>query len=146
MIPMKKNVFFLILFIVITTVARSQQQRATQEVIEAVETLNKVMITPDRNILEAIIADSLSYGHSSGLVQDKKTFINDLMNGPFDFLTISVTSQTVKIVGDIAIVRQIFGSNYKKDGVTGDLKIGNTLVWHKENKKWKLLVRQAFKL
>ncbi len=143
---MKKATYLIILFFATIAVTKGQTSNAKREVAAAVESLNSAMITPNKAMLEGIVASGLSYGHSSGLVQNKTVFIDDLINGPFDFLTINISDQTIEVIGEVAIVRQIFASSYKNKGVPGDLKIGNMLVWHKEDGKWKLLARQAFKL
>ena len=39
------------------------------------------MVTPDENILKAISADKLVYGHSSVIVQNKFKFIEEILSG-----------------------------------------------------------------
>jgi len=142
---MKISFFFFFLFIASTTLIQAQD-KAERDVEAIVGTFNKVMVSPDEKILDELVSDQLSYGHSSGLVQDKATFIDDLVNGPFDFLTADVSEQTITVSGNVAVVRHIFASSFKNKGVPGNLKIGIMMVWHKEKGKWKLLARQAFKL
>jgi len=141
---MKISFFFVFLFFVST--ALKAQDKAERDVEAIVGIFNKVMVSPDEKILDELVSDQLSYGHSSGLVQDKATFIDDLVNGPFDFLTADVSEQTITVSGNVAVVRHIFASSFKNEGVSGNLKIGIMMVWHKEKGKWKLLARQAFKL
>ena len=91
-------------------------------------------------------AGALSYGHSSGKVEDKAAFVEGLLKGPFDFQTIDITDQTIKLVGKTAIVRHIFSSKVLNKGNPDSLKLGILLVWKKQKGKWKLLVRQAVKI
>ena len=115
-------------------------------VAAAVDSLNKGIVDPEKNLLENITSEGLSYGHSGGKVQNKAEFVDDLLNGPFDFQTVNTANQTIKVTGDNAIVRHTFTAKATNAGVPLDLNIGNLLVWRKENGQWKLLARQAFKV
>ena len=42
--------------------------------MEAIESLRTAMINADKNALENLVADKLSYGHSGGAIDDKKKF------------------------------------------------------------------------
>lgn len=118
-----------------------------KEVEAAIETLKKGIIDADRTILEGIAADKLVYGHSSGKVQNKAEFIDEVVSlQPNDYLTIETTEQTITVSGNTAIVRHIYASDYTSNGVAGSLKIGNCLVFQKLEGSWKLLARQAYRL
>jgi len=118
----------------------------TVEVQDAVTRLNNAIINPTEDALAKIVADGLSYGHSSGLVQDKDEFIEDLVHGSFDFDSIDISDQTVQISGDVAVVRQVFDSEASNDGTPVHVHIGIVLIFQKQNGQWKLLARQAYKL
>lgn len=115
-------------------------------VAAAVDSLNKGILDPEKNLLENIVSDALSYGHSGGKVQTKAEFVEDLVNGPFDFQTVNTANQTIKVDGDNAIVRHTFTAKATNAGAPVDLNIGNLLVWRKESGQWKLIARQAFKI
>src|SRR5450432_3049918 len=82
--------------------AQSPDEKA---IADRVETLRKTLITPDKKVLEELAADDLSYGHSTGLVQDKTAFVDDLVKGRTVLTSITFSNQTIKIAGNIAIVR-----------------------------------------
>jgi hypothetical protein len=56
---------------------------------------------------------------------------------------ITLTDQTIHIVGDDAIVRHTFTGEAERDGKTNPITIGVLMVRHKQNGDWKLLARQA---
>ena len=117
------------------------------EIAEVVTAFNKAMINRDEVALEKLCSDQLSYGHSSGLIQNKAEFIEDIMNGPFRFITISTPGQTIALDGDTAVVRHILTADATRDGEPVAIKIGNVQVYKKESGgPWRLLVRQAYKL
>lgn len=137
---------FFVLFILLTSsvLSLSAQSKDEKEVTAAVEKLNRAMVDPEKSLLESIVSNALSYGHSGGLVQNKNVFIDDLINGAFNFSSISPINQTISITGTIAIVRNTLVAKATDSGVPTDLRIGNAMVWRKEGGAWKLLVRQAF--
>ncbi len=123
--------------------AQTKDERA---VAAAVETLNKGILDPDKALLEGITSEGLSYGHSGGKVQNRAEFVEDLLHGTFDFLTVNISNQKIMISGKNAIVRHTFTAKATNAGTPVDLNIGNLLVWRKEGGQWKLIARQAFRL
>ena len=115
-------------------------------VAAAVDSLNKGILDPEQALLENIASEYLSYGHSGGKIQNKAEFVDDLLNGPFDFETVETADQVISLAGDNAIVRHTFISKASNAGEPVDIKIGNLLVWKKKDGQWKLLARQAFRL
>lgn len=130
-------------FFAVTTV--KAQTKGEKEVAAAVETLKKAMIDGDRKELEAIAADQLSYGHSSGLVEDKAAFVEHIASGRSDFVTIDFNQQTIKVSGNTAIVRHHLSSKTNDNGVPGNVELGIMLIFQKQHGKWLLLARQAYK-
>ena len=119
------------------------QSKETVAVQNAVEQLKKAMIDADKAALEKLTADDLSYGHSSGRVENKTEFVESLVSGKSDFLTMELTNQTVKVSGNTAIVRHNLSGNINDSGQAGTVKLFVMLVWVKQGKQWRLLGRQA---
>ena len=149
-----KKIFILILFPILTCCCGNKQQQAIlpaaseADVTVAVEQFMKGIMAADENILKSITANDLVYGHSSGKVQNQREFIDEICSRkPFVYLNIKPLEQTVKISGDVAVVRHIFTSETRNvDGEPGNIRIGNMLIWQLQNGQWKLLARQAYKL
>lgn len=114
-----------------------------QSVAVAAERLRIAMIDPTPQALGQLVADDLSYGHSGGRVDTKASFIGDLMNGKSDFTTIVITEQTIRVVGDAAIVRHTLTADTNDSGKPGKVQIKVLGVWQKQGSDWKLLARQA---
>ena len=57
--------------------------------------------------VSALTLDGLSYGHSSGLVQDKAAFIEPLATKRASFPSITLSDRSVSIVGHDAIARHV---------------------------------------
>ncbi|WP_230388027.1 nuclear transport factor 2 family protein [Burkholderia pseudomallei] len=115
----------------------------SSSVAGAVERLREAMLAGDGATLRTLVEDGLSYGHSSGSLQDRDDFVTSL-SGTNSFKSLSLSKQTVKIVDDTAIVRHVFDSeNNLPAGKTSTAHIGVLQVWKKRPDGWRLLARQA---
>jgi ketosteroid isomerase-like protein len=150
-----KKAITLLLFLMLVVCCNNQQQQSAispqtseNNVAAAVEQLMNAMITIDENTLGSILAEELVYGHSGGKVQDKSEFTAEILSGePLKYKSIELLDQTIRMAGNVAVVRHIFTSKtINSDGTPGNLRVGNTLVWQLQDGKWKLLVRQAYRL
>ena len=141
---MKKYLLFVGCVILTTTLfAQTADEKA---VAAAVESLRVVMIDPNKATLEAIVGENLSYGHSSGKVDDKASFIESLLTGKSDFTSIALTEQVIKITDNTAVVRHVFKAETLANGAPGVANISVILVWVKTKGQWKLVARQALKI
>ncbi|RYG48953.1 MAG: nuclear transport factor 2 family protein, partial [Chitinophagaceae bacterium] len=84
---MRINYLFLICLMALSLSATAQS-RDEKLVAESVERLRKAMIDPDRTTLDKLASVKLSYGHSSGKIEDKAGFIEALVSGQSDFINI----------------------------------------------------------
>jgi hypothetical protein len=141
-----KKLAGLILILVTAITLTKAQSKEEKQVAVAVQTLTKAMIDGDKTALENIASDALTYGHSSGKIQDKAAFVDAIASGQSDFVTIDLTDQTILIKDETAIVRHKFLAQTNDAGKPGNANIGVMLVWVKEKGNWKLLGRQAYKL
>ena len=143
-----KNLCVLILVLLVSFSGMAQKAKAKEEkaVADRVEILRQAMIDADGAKLKELTSVNLSYGHSSGTIQNQATFIEKIVNGESDFVTIEFQNQTIEIVGDAAIVRHDLAAHTKDGGIDKDIKIGIMLVWQKQKSKWMLVARQAYKL
>ena len=141
-----KRILFAVLITLALNVAGLAQTSDEKAVAAAVERLKTGMVNGDKNILTSIAAPELSYGHSSGKIEDKAAFVKAIVSGESDFEKINLTDQTIKVVGNTAIVRHILSADTKNKGVAGTTKLAVLLVWQKQQGQWKLLARQATKV
>jgi ketosteroid isomerase-like protein len=142
----KKVLFFTTIFLLCTFIcpAQSGDEKA---VADAVEQLRMAMVNADKTALENIAAEKLSYGHSSGVVDDKKVFIEKIVSGQSRFVSIDLSEQTISISNDVALVRHVFKAKTNDAGkAPGEVNIKVLLIWQKQKGSWKLLARQAVRV
>jgi hypothetical protein len=142
---MKMMLSFLLLCFVSTTLSLAQTADE-KAVTAAVEKFRVAMVDSDKATLEKMSAAELSYGHSGGLIEDRAAFLNQFVTGETDFVTITLSDQTVRIVGDAAIVRHRLTGDTNNNKVPGKVDLLVLMVWQKQKGEWKLLARQALKI
>ncbi len=123
-----------------------QAQSAEEaRVSKAVEALREAMLKADSAQLSALTAEKLSYGHSSGLIENKQEFINKLTSGRSRFLTMEISDVTIAVSKQVAIVRHTLQGKTMDNGQQGELRLKVMLVFEKVGHKWLLIGRQAIK-
>jgi len=123
--------------------AQTKQETA---VANAVEQLRKAMVDADSVMLDKLVSPKLSYGHSGGHIDDKTEFIQKIVTGKSDFVTLELPEQTISVSKDLAIVRHKFNAVTNDSGKPGEVHLAVLLIWQKLHGDWKLLARQAIKV
>ena len=139
------NKLLLAIAVLLISTTMNAQTNQEKEVAAAVETLRKAMVDADEATLSNMAADKLTYGHSTGRVEDKAEFVKAIVDGSSDFVTLDLTDQTIHVSGDVAIVRHVLSAKTNDNGNPGEVKLKVLTVWQKQKAGWKLLARQAVK-
>ena len=148
-IRISKQIILFIGVCAITSCASStdQKQLDKEMVLQTLKRFDDAVIARDEAALNAITATNLSYGHSSGKIQDKAEFVDDVVNGSFQFISITNDNQSVNISENVAIVRHILSADATNAGQPAKVHIGIIMVFQlDENDKMVLLARQAYRL
>lgn len=135
---------FLINFAIVSTAF--SQGKDEKAVADVVEQLRVAMVNADKATLENLTSDKLSYGHSGGHVEGKEEFVQKIVSGASDFVTLDLTEQTISISDKVAVVRHLFTAKTNDNGKPGEVHLKVLMVWQKQKGGWKLLARQAVKM
>ena len=136
----------IILFISVLALGLHAGAQTKTGLLAASDNLRALMITPVRQQLEQLLADSLSYGHSGGHIDTKHEFIDKLMSGSSDFVSIDITDQTIQQYKNTGIIRYNLNAVTNDGGKPGTVKLHVLTVWVKKYKRWMLVTRQAVKI
>ena len=143
---MKETLSFCVLFLLFNTPTFAQS-KADKAVAEAVDNFRLLLMKPDKTAFDNAICTELTYGHSSGKIENKTDCIDAFVSGKSVFKKIDISEQTIQIVGKTAIVRHILNAETHDAGKDpGTVKLKVMTVWVKQSGKWKLLARQAVKV
>lgn len=140
---MKRLLFFALLLIPVFTFAQAEK-----EVETAIQNLKTAMLAEDADALRNLTSPNLTYGHSSGVIENQEEFLAVFAAKNTDYQKWDISDQTITFHGkELAIVRhrvkaEITGAN----GQINNLDLGLLMIWTKEKGSWKLLARQAFRM
>jgi len=141
----KMNKFLIVLIIIVSAVHTNAQSKSEKEVAGVVEQLRKAMVDADSAMLQNLTLSKLSYGHSSGHIDDQNAFVKKIITGKSDFVTLEFANQTISINKNVALVRHQLHAKTNDNGVPGEVHLSVLLIWQKLHGQWKLLARQAVK-
>ena len=121
-------------------------QKDTASLKISILSLNNALIEKDTLMLNNLIDDNITYGHSNGWIQTKKEMITEFYSGKIEYKYINPVSQSTNLSGEIAIVRSIT----KVEGIVNTVAFNMSLqilqLWKFVDKKWVLIARQSVKV
>jgi ketosteroid isomerase-like protein len=79
------------------------------------------------------------------VIQTKAQFVDVIINKQTIYKSIVLSEPSTVIGGNNAIVRHMAAVDYEDGGKAWSAKIGVLQVWVKQDGRWKLLARQAFR-
>ena len=112
----------------------------------AADRLHRAMLIADAQQLDRLISDSLTYGHSGGMIEGKQSFIQHLISGESDFIALEVSDQHATILKDVAWMRLNMLAEVIDKGNRMNVRLKILYVWVLQKGQWKLLARQAVKM
>jgi len=133
-----------ILLIFASSLAANAQSKDETLVAAKVEKLRAAMISGNKADLESLLSDDLTYAHSSGKIQTKAVFVEEISTKKSDFVTIELSKQSISITGDVAIVSHQLNATTNDGGKPAAPHLNIVLVWKKTKGDWKLIARRAF--
>ena len=143
---MKKNIFILLLILPFAFNVKAQTDDAKMQVLMKMQTLRNVLLSKDSAGLSALLADDVTYGHSTGVIQTKSQLIRSMLNGEQDYKSIDPSDINIRIYDNTGVVTVKLKINVVNNGKPLDVNLAAVLVWIKMNGDWKLVARLAVKL
>lgn len=112
---------------------------------QAIESFYNAIRDKNAAAFEPLLTHDLSYGHSSGRIENKAEFIANVLKPNTRWKSIYGAKQNNFFSGDTAISRHIMAGENERDGKPGTSNMDVMMVWQKQGAAWKLLARQAYK-
>lgn len=130
-----------------TPVHENASAEVRREVLQAVEQWKQAVIKQDRAGMERAYHADLSYGHTDGVVLNRKEQIDRTISPTRDFTAIDVTDVAVRAYGNVAFVTAGFAFHVLAKGSEERVsKLSGLDVWLKGPQGWQLVARQLTKL
>jgi hypothetical protein len=105
----------------------------------------EAQVNADAKALGLALDDQLEYVHSNGDLDTKASFIGALVSGKRDYIATTANIQSVRILGDVGIIRGAAKVTVASDGKTQDLSIGYTDVWVWKANRWQMTAWRSAK-
>jgi Domain of unknown function (DUF4440) len=129
----------------LSSVASAQMGKAEQQVLEAEKARFAAMVKGDRAALEKLLANDLTYTHSTALLETKEQFLKSVTTGNIDYVSIvpSESDWKIRINGDTAVVNGVAAVNVLDTGKDRKIRIRFTTVQANRGGAWQLLAWQS---
>ena len=137
-------ILFLLFPVAVHINAQNDDQKA--QVTMKMLSLKNALLAKDSVSLSSLLADDVTYVHSTGNVQTKSQLIRDVMSGTQDYKSIEPSDIQVRIYDNTGVVTLNLKVNVINGGKPLDLNMYVTLTWVKMNGDWKLVARQSVRV
>ncbi|MBV8709306.1 MAG: nuclear transport factor 2 family protein [Acidobacteriaceae bacterium] len=115
-----------------------------EKAVSAAETQwRQAVLKGNRSVLANLMADDITYTHSSSLTQTKDQFIESVVSGSTKYQGIDFKTTQMRQYGDTVIVIHDAMITTVQTGVA---HLYLTHVWSRQNGSWKMVSRQATKI
>ena len=133
-----------LIFLLLPIAAAAQDAR--QDILAADARRFTAMVQGDQAALDGLLADDLTYTHSSGQMESKAQFLESLRSGKLRYLSAQPSDQAVRLYGDTAVVTGRAEIKANNQGQELVLSLRFTEVWVKSGGTWKLTAWQSTKV
>jgi hypothetical protein len=142
---MKKGLIILFILFSLTAIA---QGKAEKKILNNIKALNSaIFMNRDSAVLLQIVGERVTYGHSSGKIENKAEMVHNAMVSPTTYKDFGMSDVSIVVDGKTAIVRHVLKArSFDATGKEGVLHLNVLQTWIKKNKQWILAARQAVKL
>ncbi len=103
-------------------------------------------VNADPKTLDRLLDDALEYTHSNGVLDTKKSFIESLTSGKLDYFAMKADIQSIRIKGDVGIIRGRAKVTVSDKGQALDLDLGYVDVWLWKDGRWQMTAWQSARL
>lgn len=122
------------------------QTNAEQEVIQVENRRFQAMMDADTNALESILADELTYIHTSAALDTKESFIRRLASGTLKYESVVPGNMQVRSYGDTAVVTGNAEVQVSNSSNRTSFSIRFTDVLVQRDGRWQVVAWQSTRL
>lgn len=143
---MRKTVAALWILLLMASIASAQAANVGDEILKIDARRFVAMTRADLAELDRILADDLTYTHSTGNTETKKEFVAAIESGTLKYLSIESDENKVRVYGDTAIINGRAKVKVSSRGQEQAFTIRFIDVYTKRNGKWQMVAWQSSRL
>lgn len=153
---MRRRMACFTLLILLPVLAAAQASQPPQPLQDTVKIADEVraadskriaaMVRGDAAELGALLAEELTYTHTTGQVESREEFLASISAGKLDYESIERTEDLIRIYGNTAVFSGRADMKVKAQGKDLALAIRFTAVWVKGEKGWRMVAWQSTRL
>ena len=121
----------------------NQNVESEKQIVELERRRLKAMISADAQALDAILADDLTYIHTTTREDSKKSLIESLVSGSLSYESIDTEGVRVRIYGDAAVVTGSAAIRVSSGGRLLSFSILFTDVYARREGRWQMVAWQS---
>lgn len=107
----------------------------------------EVMVKGDWDALAKVLADDLSYTHSSGVFETKEEFLGKLRAGSLKYVKMEPSEIKVRLIANnVAVINALAKVDLVADGAAKNISLRYTDVWVKKAGRWQMTAWHSVKL
>jgi Domain of unknown function (DUF4440) len=103
-------------------------------------------VSADAGVLDKLLDDGLEYTHSNGDQDTKASFIESLTSGKRDYVSTVPTFESVRIFGNVGVIRGKAKVTVADNGQSKDLSLGYTDIWLWKDGRWQMTAWRSVRL
>jgi len=117
------------------------------KITENIRKIEKALIEKDSIVLQNLLHDNLSFGHSNAYIETKLDILNDLRTKKITYIFFETNSIDFTFLSDNKVVtRREINAKGRFKQYDFDLDMNVLEVWIFDQNVWKLLARQGVKI
>lgn len=123
--------------------------RAEQEVMQAEAERVRAAIARDTAALDRLLAEDLTYAHSTGSVDTKAQFIESIRSGTLKYISMEHSEQAARVFGNTAVLTGRSSVQVKSARSGGELQrfeIRFLTVYVKQDGRWRQVAWQSTRI
>ena len=125
----------------------SGQQTPASEPVRAAESQRlRALVTADYTALDRLLADDLTYTHSTAKLDTKATYLEPLVSGRTRYQSLQPSDVQVRVYGTTGVVTGILRSVALVAGKESRTDMRFTNVWVRRDGRWQMVAWQSTRL
>jgi hypothetical protein len=138
--------WFALLLLGSTTAVAGSRESDERTLVAADTARMEAMVAVDLALLERVLGDDLTYGHSSGQVQGKAEFIGELRSGVRRYRALTAVESAARAYGCAGVVTGTTNIEADFRGQPASFTLRYTATYARQRGHWVLVAYQSARL